>query len=210
MRTCDRGILHSVTAADGWNRNNHYHNDLLAALPINRQRVLDVGCGHGTFARRLSRIATHVDALDRDRAVVAEAEWLSHGTRNVRFIEADFVTWHTNETYDALSMIAVLHHLPFQTALLKASTLLRPGGVLLVLGLDRSPSWTHYLATGAVATLLSRWYRGTRRPAPVRAPIAEPQMTLTEIRRECATLLPGADIRRLALLRYLLTWTKPD
>ena len=195
---------------EGWNRNTHYHDRLLAALPVDCRRVLDVGCGLGTFARRLARVVEHVDALDRDRDALAEAERLSRDLPNVRFVEADFLNWQPEGgTYDAVSMVAVLHHLPFQAALIKATALLRRGGVLLVLGLDRSPSLSHYVITGAVATLISAWYKTIYHLSPVGAPIAEPQMTLREISDECASLLPGVVIRRHALLRYSLIWTKP-
>ena len=194
---------------EGWNRNTHYHDRLLAALPADCRRVLDVGCGLGAFARRLAGVADHVDAIDRDREVLAQAARLSRHLANVRCIEADFLSWQAEERYDAVSMLAVLHHLPFRAALIKSAALLRPGGVLLVLGLDRSPSTSHYLLTGAVATLISGWYRTIHRAAPVGAPIAEPNMTLREIKDECASLLPRSVIRRHALLRYTLVWTKP-
>ena len=194
---------------EGWNRNTHYHDRLLAALPVDCRRVLDVGCGLGTFARRLARVVEHVDALDRERDSLAQAEQLSRDLPNMRFVAADFLTWQPEGTYDAVSMVAVLHHLPFRTALIRAAALLRPGGVLLVLGLDRSPSVSHYVTTGAVATLISGWYRAIHHSSPVGAPIAEPQMTLREIRDECASLLPDVVIRRHALLRYSMIWTKP-
>ena len=103
--------------------------------------------------------------------------------------------------YHAVSMVAVLHHLPFGPALQKAAALLRPGGVLLVLGLDRSPSITHYVATGAVATLLKLWYKAIHHPSSVGAPITEPQMTLREIRqnaRRCSHTLRFAATLRSA------------
>ena len=194
---------------EGWNRNTHYHDRLLAALPADCRRVLDVGCGVGAFARRLARVVEHVDALDRDPEVLAQAYRRSRDLPNVRFIEADFLNWQPEGAYDAVSLVAVLHHLPFRATLIKTAALLRPGGVLLVLGLDRSPSLSHYVITGAVATLITAWYRAIHQSASVGAPITEPQMTLREIRDECASLLPGVVIRRHALLRYSLIWTKP-
>jgi trans-aconitate methyltransferase len=203
------GMTETCSVPEGWNRNTHYHDRLLAALPADCRRVLDVGCGLGTFARRLARVVEHVDALDRDRDALAQAERLSRHLPNVRFVEVDFLTWQPEGPYDAVSMIAVLHHLPFRSALIKAAALLRPGGVLLILGLDRSPSLSHYVTTRALATLISGWYRIIYPSSPVGAPIAEPQMTLREISDECAPLLPGVVIRRHALLRYSLIWTKP-
>ena len=194
---------------DGWNRNNHYHDRLLAALPAGCERALDVGCGLGTFARRLASVAAHVDALDRDPDVVARAACYSQDVLNLRFVEADFLTWQPPTTYDAVSMLAVLHHMPFRAALTKAVALLRPGGVLLVLGLERSPSLLFYLVTGTVATLLGAYYRVVYQSSHVGAPIVEPEMTLREIREECASLLQGATIRRHAHVRYTLIWAKP-
>jgi 2-polyprenyl-3-methyl-5-hydroxy-6-metoxy-1,4-benzoquinol methylase len=201
-------MMDTCFVREGWNRNTHYHDRLLAGLPADCRRVLDVGCGLGTFARRLARVVEHVDALDRDREALAQAQRLSRNLPNVHFVEADFLAWQPEGPYDAVSMVAVLHHLPFRAALVKTAALLRPGGVLLVLGLDRSPSLSHYVTTGAVAALISGWYRAIHQSAPVGAPIAEPQMTLREVRDECASLLPGVVIRRHALLRYSLIWTK--
>ena len=194
---------------DGWNRNNHYHDRLLAALPAGCERALDVGCGLGTFARRLAGIVAQVDALDRDADVVARAAGYSQDVPNLRFVEADFLTWRPPTTYDAVSMVAVLHHLPFRAALTKAVSLLRPGGVLLVIGLERSPSLSFYLITGSIATLLGAYYRVVHHTSHVGAPIAEPEMTLREVRQHSASLLPGARIRRHAHVRYTLIWSKP-
>ena len=116
---------------EGWNRNTHYHDRLLAALPRDCRRVVDVGCGLGTFARRLAHVVEHVDALDRDPGVLAQAACCSRDVPNVRFVQGDFIAWQPETRYDAVSMLAVLHHLPFRAALLKAAALLRPGGVLL-------------------------------------------------------------------------------
>ena len=192
----------------GWNPNTHYYDRLLAALPADCRRVVDIGCGLGTFARRLACAVEHVDALDCDPRVLAKAAQFSNDLSNVRFVNADFLTWQPQTMYDAVSMIAVLHHLPFRPALLKAAALLRTGGVLLVLGLDRSPSLAHCVSTGAVATLISLWNRVMHASSPGEPSVAEPQMTLREIRNECASLLPGVVIRRHALRRYSLVWTK--
>src|SRR5205814_279469 len=62
--------------ADGWNHNSHYHALLLAAVPRSCSRALDVGCGLGSFARRLARVADQVDAIDREPAVLERAREL--------------------------------------------------------------------------------------------------------------------------------------
>jgi 2-polyprenyl-3-methyl-5-hydroxy-6-metoxy-1,4-benzoquinol methylase len=196
--------------ADGWNHNNHYHDLLLAAVPPGCRRALDVGCGLGTFARRLATRASHVDALDEDTSVVQRARELSRSYTSIRFAHADFMTWTADEPYDVISMIAVLHHLPFREALMKTATLLRPGGVLMVLGLHRARSFVHLGARGLAGYPVSAFYRITRPTSRVGAPVRDPTMTLSEIRRGAGALLPGATIRRHLLWRYSLAWAKPQ
>jgi SAM-dependent methyltransferase len=171
-------------------------------------RALDVGCGLGAFARRLSTLAGQVDGVDRDATVIRRARDLSAHVANVRFVEADFMTWTAPDAYDFISMIAVLHHLAFGDALTKAAHLVRPGGALVVLGLDRAPSLVYAGARGLVAYPLSAYYRVVRRTSPVGAPTLEPAMTLWDIRQQASTLLPGSTIQRHVLWRYSLVWMK--
>jgi SAM-dependent methyltransferase len=194
---------------DGWNHNAHYHEALIASMPPACRRALDVGCGLGAFARRLSAVAGEVDAIESDATVVRQAREASVGFTNVHVIEADFMSWTPDEPYDFVSMIAVVHHLPFDDALRKAARVLRPGGVLAVLGLDRPKSLVHAGMRNAVAFPASVWFRLLKGRTDVGAPIREPQMTLDDIRTRTADLLPGAVIRRLVLWRYLLVWTRP-
>lgn len=119
------------------------------------------GVGQDLFARRLSAIARRVEAIDANAAVIRRSSKQSVGFPNVRFIHADFMTWADDGPYDLISMIAVLHHLPFNDALTRAAGLLRSSGVLAVLGLDRAPSVLHAGARSILAYPLSA-YRVTR------------------------------------------------
>ena len=196
--------------ADGWNHNAHYHELLLRSVPRPCARALDIGCGVGTFARRLSPMAGHVDALEKDATAIGKGRSLSIGSPNIRFIEADFMTWTGDDAYDFISMIAVLHHLPFVESLTKAAGLLRSGGSLAVLGLDRAPTLLHAAARSLLAGYpVSFFYRATRHTSRVDAPTKEPAMTLVEIRRQAHALLPEAAVRRHILWRYSMVWTKP-
>jgi 2-polyprenyl-3-methyl-5-hydroxy-6-metoxy-1,4-benzoquinol methylase len=194
---------------EGWNHNTHYHDRLLKALPRPCARALDIGCGRGGFARKLAQVAGVVDAIDVNAKALAYAEVENAGITNLRFIQRDFLTWETSERYDAITMIATLHHMPFDAAVKQATALLRPGGVLIVLGLDRSPTPIHLIAQAALALPVSRFYWATRRTGEVGAPIKEPDMTLRQIRTRARVLLPGATIERHLLWRYSMVWSKP-
>jgi ubiquinone/menaquinone biosynthesis C-methylase UbiE len=60
----DRIALASAASPKGEIHNEHYHNFLLRHLPSNCHNVLEIGCGTGTFARRLAEHFDHVLALD--------------------------------------------------------------------------------------------------------------------------------------------------
>lgn len=131
------------------------------------------------------------------------------GDRLIRFVEADFLQYAFDEQFDFIVASASLHHMPFEQALLKMAALLRPGGVLAVLGLFREVSFTDR-AVALVATPVNVFYALHRGRVSSGAPIKPPDMSLAEIRETVATVLPSARMRRLLLWRYLLTWQKPQ
>jgi SAM-dependent methyltransferase len=175
-----------------YNHNVHYADLLLNQVPAVCRSALDVGCGDGGFARGLA---------DRARTLA--------GDRLIRFVEADFLQYAFDEPFDFIAASASLHHMPFEQALLKMAALLRPGGVLAVLGLFREASLTDR-AVALVATPVNVFYALHRGRVSSGAPTRPPDMPLAEIREAVASVLPGARLRRLLLWRYLLTWQKPQ
>jgi SAM-dependent methyltransferase len=173
-----------------------YESILLQALPRPCLRALDVGCGHGHFARRLAAVADEVDALDRVDLGVT-------GPPNLRFVPGDFLQIPVGH-YDFVSSIASLHHMPFAEAIGRMKDALRPGGVLGIIGLYRDAGLGDF-CWSSVAFPLSF----LRRRGSSRAPLREPTMTLREIRAAAAELLPGARFLRHLMWRYTLVWTKP-
>jgi SAM-dependent methyltransferase len=186
-----------------------YHDVLLAAVPRPCHRALDVGCGVGRFARLLASHADEVVAIDRSAEVIARGRAMSAGVENLRFTEGDFLAHPIGPgSCDFVSFVASLHHMPFGPAVERAKDVLRPGGVLGVIGLWREHGTVDFLAS-AVAFPVSRFYRLMHPPANLRQPLAEPTLTLDEIRAQAAVLLPGVRVRRHLLWRYSLIWTKP-
>ena len=103
-----------------------YHRLLLRQVPAGAQRVLDVGCGAGSLARRLAAVVPQVDAVDRSPDMVAAAR--RSAPANLALHEADVLSADFPEAaYDAVVSSAVLHHLPLEDALLRMAGVAEAG-----------------------------------------------------------------------------------
>lgn len=112
------------------------------------------------------------------------------------------------EEFDFIVAVATLHHLPLQGALEQLRGLLRPGGVLAVVGLYRAATPVDY-AVASVAMPVSWVIRTLKGEDDVGAPLQEPKETLRDIRGAFEALLPGGIFRRRLFFRYSFIWRKP-
>jgi ubiquinone/menaquinone biosynthesis C-methylase UbiE len=127
---------------------------------------------------------------------------------SIEYIEGDFLTHQFGDArFDFVSMVASIHHMPFIAALEKASGMLRPRGVLAVLGVFRERRAD--LPYSAAAVPINAYLAVRRGWSDPGAPIKSPDVTLPEIRALAKDVLPNVRIRRLLLWRYLLTWRQP-
>ncbi|GAA5151136.1 MULTISPECIES: class I SAM-dependent methyltransferase [Amycolatopsis] len=193
-----------------FDHNSHYHPLLLRHVPPGARRALDVGCGTGRFARRLAEAGLEVDAVDPDADVIAAARALGGG---ICYRQED-VTEAELGRYDFISCLASLHHMPFETVT-KLRDALNPGGVLVVLGLAKPRSAADFaqwhvlspplnLLARAVVAAGERLNGG---PDHTIAPrVRDWTMTMTQVRRESARLLPGSTVRPVLFWRYLLVY----
>jgi SAM-dependent methyltransferase len=203
---------------EGWNHNAHYHGYLLGHVPAGCRWALDVGCGSGAFSRLLAGRAERVLALDLSPQMIRMAKQRSAGVANIDYQAGDVRTWaFPAERFDCIASIATLHHLPLRSMLERMKGALRAGGSLLLLDLYQGEGLGDRLAIVLAvpyATALrlrktGRW----RAPAEVReaweahgAHDAYP--TLSEVRRICQEVLPGAMVKRHLLWRYSIVWRK--
>ena len=189
-----------------WNRNIHYHPLVLAAMPRGCKRALDVGCGGGRLAAALADRCDDVIGIDADVPALERAR-AAYSHPNLRFVHGDVMTYDDG-SFDFISSIATVHHLPFEAAIHRFDHLLRPGGTLAVVGLYRL--WTlSDIAWAHVGKAVSVWHSMTTHREPVGAPIRDPNETLEEIQAGVRAMLPGAEFNRLLLFRYSIVWRKP-
>jgi len=89
---------------------------LSATVPPNAS-VLDIGCGNGTFAAQLALTGFHGQyiGIDFSNPLLYDAK-LRELPFKVNFFEFDFyesdLSQITNQTFDLITLFAVLHHLP--------------------------------------------------------------------------------------------------
>ncbi|MFJ9546938.1 class I SAM-dependent methyltransferase [Streptomyces erythrochromogenes] len=204
-----------------FDHNDHYHDLLLRELPRAGRRALDIGCGNGKFAQKLALRGFTVDAIDTDGDVIAAAREEARALglpADISFEQADItrVTLPPN-TYDYISCLASLHHVPLETVE-KLRESLTADGVLVILGCYRETTVPDHVVS-ALAVPVNAAYRlavfareqlpAHRRSTPHRlpdAPVAAPRVSLAQIKKYASTRVPHSEIRRLLFWRYLLVF----
>jgi 2-polyprenyl-6-hydroxyphenyl methylase/3-demethylubiquinone-9 3-methyltransferase len=126
--------------------------------PLEGLSILDVGCGGGLVCEPLARLGATVTGIDPAAENVeaarqhAAAQGLSIGYRAVRAEELAA----EGRTFDAVTCLEVVEHVPDVGAFLKLmGTLVRPGGLLLLSTLNRTMK--AYLLAIVGAEYVLRW-----------------------------------------------------
>jgi ubiquinone/menaquinone biosynthesis C-methylase UbiE len=202
-----------------WSPNDFYQAYLLKCLPRRCDHALEIGSGTGAFTRRLAERSGKVTSLDLSSEMIRLARLRSADYPNIEFQVANVTEWaFPPGAFDCIASIATLHHLPLATMLLKMREGLKPGGTLLVLDLWRVDG-AGDIVSSLVAAPLNFILRAVHNrrlfmPRDVREAWDEHgrndvYMTVGEVRSICATILPGATVKKHLLWRYSIVWRKP-
>ncbi len=196
-----------MTTKERWNPNLHAQEALLRAhVPAGARRGLDVGCGEGETARRLRRFVPSVVGVDRHEPSIEEAR--SYGD-DIEYVLGDLASVELpRQSFDVVSAVAMLHHIDQREGLRLLTSLVAPGGVLLVVSHAR-PALRDYPMELADAIRVRR-YTFTRHTWGTTSPIVwPPPLTYAETRDVSLEVLPDAEYRRVPYFRYALTWRAP-
>jgi ubiquinone/menaquinone biosynthesis C-methylase UbiE len=208
----------ALLSNETWNHNAHYHRYLIGHVPEQCRHILEIGCGTGTFSRLLAGRAEKVLAIDLSPQMIRLAQERSKLYPNIDFVKGDVMAYYLlDHQFDCIATLTTIHHLPIEPILRKIRKALKPGGIFVCLDLYQRSSLNDLLFDSVAypANLFLRLIK-TGKPRPsreVREAYIEhgktdTYLTLPQIGRICADILPGAIVSRHLFWRYSIIWKK--
>lgn len=128
------------------------------------KKLVDVGCGGGILAEALAQRGAEVTGIDMGEAPlnVAKLHQLESGVQ-VRYLQttAEALADEEAESYDVVTCLEMLEHVPSPASVVEACTrLVKPGGQVFFSTLNRNPK-SYLFAVVAAEYLLKMLPKGT-------------------------------------------------
>lgn len=132
--------------------------------PLNGQRVLDVGCGGGILSESMHFKGADVTGIDLgEKAInVAKLHQLESGaTVNYQFISVEQLAAEQPASFDIVTCMEMLEHVPDPAAIVAAcAKLVKPGGAVFFSTINRNPK-AYLLAVIGAEYVLNMLPKGT-------------------------------------------------
>ena len=164
--------------------------------PLNRQRVLDVGCGGGILADAMARKGADVLGIDlaEKSLKVAQLHALEAGTSQItyRLVAAEALAAEMPDQFDVVTCMEMLEHVPDPASVVQAcARLAKPGGWVFFSTINRNPK-SFLMAILGAEYVLNLVPRGTHEYARLLRP--------SELARFCRDA--GLDMQQSRGLQY--------
>ena len=164
--------------------------------PLNRQRVLDVGCGGGILADAMARKGADVLGIDlaEKSLKVAQLHALEAGTSQItyRLVAAEALAAEMPDHFDVVTCMEMLEHVPDPASAVQAcARLAKPGGWVFFSTINRNPK-SFLMAILGAEYVLNLVPRGTHEYARLLRP--------SELARFCRDA--GLDMQQSCGLQY--------
>lgn len=196
----------------------HFGRDSRSATPLEGLRVLDIGCGGGLLSEPLARVGATVVGADASRTNIevakihAEAEGIAIDYRATTAEELA----ENEEQFDVVLTMEVVEHVADVDLFLSSCAgMVKPGGLMFVATINRTPKALALAIIGAEYVL--RWLpRGTHkyeklvRPEEIETPLLASGMEFTE--RTGVSYSPLHDSWNLSRdmdVNYMMLATRP-
>ena len=128
--------MQEATLGDEARRRGEAVLGVVRSLQLNSPRILEIGCGNGWFAAKLSAIGP-VYGVDISDAAIEEAR---RTVKGVTFEAGDFLEMDPEPgSFDIVVTLETLSHVPDQQKLIaRAANVLRPGGYIIIATQNRT------------------------------------------------------------------------
>jgi 2-polyprenyl-6-hydroxyphenyl methylase/3-demethylubiquinone-9 3-methyltransferase len=122
-------------------------------IPLFGKKILDVGCGGGILAESMAQLGADVTGIDLASASLETARLHlleSHLHVNYREISAEELANQEPNTYDIVTCMEMLEHVPDPVSIVHAcSKLVKPGGHVFFSTINRHPKAYLFAIVGA-------------------------------------------------------------
>ena len=142
--------------------------------PLGNKSVLDVGCGGGVLSDAMARSGANVTGIDLSSKAlrVAQLHALEAQTPNVNYreVSAEALAEEQPGTFDVVTCMEMLEHVPDPASVVRAcSALVKPGGWVFFSTLNRNPK-SFLLAIVGAEYVLNLLPKGTHEYAKMIRP----------------------------------------